>query len=61
VYQNREADIELKRKLADQANWLTNNEKQNLDAEVDRQNQAFSEKQLADALTRKNHQTDILR
>jgi hypothetical protein len=61
VYQNREADIELKRKLADQANWLTNNEKQNLDAEVDRQNQAFSDKQMADALSRKNHQTDILR
>jgi hypothetical protein len=36
VYQNREADIELKRKLADEAKWLTKNEGDNLSAEVQR-------------------------
>jgi hypothetical protein len=34
VYQNREADIELKRKLGDEARWLTKNEGDNLSNEV---------------------------
>ena len=53
VYQNREADIELKKKLKDESTWLVGNEKANLDMEVERQNQAFTEKTMADALTRK--------
>lgn len=36
VYQNREADIELKKKLKDEEKWLIQNEKANLDAEVER-------------------------
>jgi len=61
VYQNREADIELKKKLKDESKWLVQNEKGNLDAEVERQNEAFATKTMADAMTRKQHQTDILR
>ena len=61
MYQNREADIELKRKLKDERNWLVSNEKANLEAEVERQNEAFATKTMADAMTRKKHQTDILR
>ena len=61
VYQNREADIELKKKLKAEAEWLVQNEKANLDEEVDRQNTAFAQKTMADAMTHKKHQTDILR
>jgi hypothetical protein len=61
VYQSREADVELKRELHAQKGWLTQNDKMNLEAEVQRQNLAFETKQLADALARKNHQTDVLR
>lgn len=36
VYQNREADIELKKKLKDEATWLQKNDKSMIDAEVTR-------------------------
>jgi len=36
VYQNREADIELKKKMKDEATWLMNNDKSMIDAEVTR-------------------------
>lgn len=61
VYQNREADIELKKKLKDEALWLKNHEKGIIDAEVDRQNNAFAAKTMAVAAEKKAHQTDILR
>ena len=32
-----------------------------METEVDRQNNAFAQKTMADAMTRKKHQTDILR
>jgi hypothetical protein len=36
VYQNREADIELKKKMKDEAIWLQQNDKSCIDAEVTR-------------------------
>ena len=61
VYANREADVLLKQKLKGEANWLKNYEKQQIDDEVEKQNRAFEEKAINDALGRKAHQTDILR
>ena len=61
VYQNREQDILLKQTMKREADWLKANEKQQIDAEVDRQNRAHEEKALNDAYARKTHQTDVLR
>ncbi len=44
-----------------EADWLKNYEKQQIDEDVDRQNRAFEDKAMNDALSRKTHQTDILR
>ena len=44
-----------------EAEWLKNYEKQQIDEDVDRQNRAFEDKAMNDALSRKTHQTDILR
>lgn len=38
VYNNREADIELRKKLKDEADWYKQYEKQNIEGEVQRQN-----------------------
>ena len=61
VYANREADIMLKRNIKDEAKWLINHEKDQIDGEIARQNAAHEEKQANAALARKAHQTDILR
>jgi len=61
VYANRNAEVELHKKLSDEANWMKNYEKQNIESEVARQTAAFEEKQLKDQLSKKTHQTDILR
>ena len=61
VYANREADVLLKQKLKQEADWLKNYEKQQIDNDIDRQNRAFEQKAINDALSRKTHQTDILR
>lgn len=41
--------------------WLRNNEKQHIEDEINRQNTAYAEKTVSDAMTKKAHQTDILR
>jgi len=61
VYANRNAEVELHQRKKEESEWLKKYEGDNLKREVDRQNQAFEDKQLGDALTRKTHQTDILR
>ena len=47
--------------MKQEAEWLKNYEKQTIDNDVDRQNRAFEQKSMNDALARKTHQTDILR
>ena len=61
VYANREADVLLKQKLKQEGDWLKNYEKEQIDNDIDRQNRAFEQKAINDALSRKTHQTDILR
>ncbi len=51
----------MKKKLKDEALWLKNHYKGEIDAEVDRQNQAFAAKAVQVAADKKAHQTDILR
>lgn len=53
VYQNRAQHIELKKKLGDEQKWLVDNEKQVIDAEIERQNREHEEKMLKDAVYRK--------
>lgn len=61
VYQNREQDILLKQTLKKEADWLKQHEKQQIDAEVDRQTKLHEDRALKEALDRKSHQTDVLR
>lgn len=61
VYQNREADIELKKKQKQEAEWFKQYEKNNIESEVERQNAVYEQRKLEDALMKKTHQTDILR
>lgn len=41
--------------------WLRNNDKQQIDAEIDRQNRMHEEHALKQAIDKKTHQTDVLR
>ncbi len=43
VYANREQDIELKKKLKTEAEWMKQYERQNMEQEVERQNKAYEE------------------
>ena len=61
VYANREADIMLKQAKKKENDWLQQNDKNIIEAEVLRQNQLFEEKQIKAAIDRKTHQTDILK
>lgn len=61
MYQNREQDILLKQTLKREADWLKNHEKQQIDSEIERQNQAHEQRALKEAIDRKTHQTDVLR
>lgn len=61
VYANRENDVLLKQKLKGEADWLKNYEKQQIEADIEKQNRAFEEKAMTDALQKKTHQTDVLR
>lgn len=44
VYDSRAQNIELKKKLKDEGNWLVSNDKQVIDAEIERQNREYEEK-----------------
>lgn len=61
VYMNRAQNIELKKHLKSEQEWLLQNEKQLIDAEIERQNREHEEKMLKDAAYRKQHQGDVLR
>jgi hypothetical protein len=43
VYANREQDIELKKKLKTEGEWMKQYERQNMEQEVERQNKAYEE------------------
>lgn len=55
VYDARLQTIELKKKLKEEDNWLVNNDKRIIDAELERQNKLAEEKAAREALTRKNY------
>ena len=61
VYANREQDIELKKKLKNEAEWMKQYERQNMEAEVERQNKAYEEQMIKTSMMKKMHQTDVLR
>lgn len=61
VYKTREQDIELKKKLKGEAEWMKQYERQNMESEVERQNRAFEEQMVKTSMQKKAHQTDILR
>lgn len=44
VYDSRAQNIELKKKLKEEGNWLVSNDKQVIDAEIERQNREYEEK-----------------
>ena len=50
-----------KKKLGDEQKWLVENEKQMIDAEIERQNREHEERMLKDAVYRKKHQGDVLK
>ena len=43
VYANREQDIELKKKLKTEGEWMKQYVRQNMEQEVERQNKAYEE------------------
>ena len=53
--------MELKKKYKDEEQWLVSNEKQLIDAELERLNRLAEEKATKEALVRKNYQGDILK
>ena len=55
VYQNREQDILLKQTMKKEADWLKQNDKRQIDAEVERQNKAYEERALKEAFDKKTH------
>jgi hypothetical protein len=61
VYANREQDIELKKKLKGEQHWMKQYERENMEAEVDRQNKAYEEQMIKTSMMKKMHQTDVLR
>lgn len=61
VYQNREQDILLKQTMKKETEWLRQNDKQQIDNEIDRQNRMHEEHALKQAIDKKTHQTDVLR
>ncbi len=61
VYDARLQTVELKKKLKDEDNWLLNNEKSVIDAEIERQTRLAEEKKAKEALNRKTYQGDILK
>ncbi len=61
VYDARLQTVELKKKIKDEDKWLVSNEKQLIDAELERQNKLAEEKAAREALVRKNYQGDILK
>ena len=61
VYDARLQTVELKKKIKDENNWLVNNEKQLIDADVERQNRLAEEKAAKEALARKTYQVDVLK
>lgn len=60
VYDNRLQNVEMKKKIKDENDWLLNNEKEMIDREIERQNREHEERMMKDALYRKKHQGDIL-
>lgn len=61
VYANREQDVELKKKLKNEADWMKQYERHNMEAEVERQNRAYEEQMIKTSMMKKMHQTDVLR
>lgn len=61
VYSNREQDVELKKKLAKEQDWMKNYERGNMESEVERQNKAYEEQMIKTSMMKKMHQTDVLR
>ena len=55
VYANREQDIELKKKLKNEAEWMKKYELQNMESEVDRQNKAYEEQMIKTSMMKKMH------
>lgn len=60
VYDNRLQNVEMKKKVKDENEWLLQNEKEMIEREIERQNREHEEKMLKDAIYRKKHQGDIL-
>lgn len=61
VYASREQDVMLKQTAKGEATWMKTYERQNMEEEVERQNRAYDEQMQKTALSKKAHQTDILR
>ena len=55
VYANREQDIELKKKLKGEQEWMKQFERQNMEAEVERQNKAYEEQMIKTSMMKKMH------
>lgn len=55
VYANREQDIELKKKLKSEQEWMKQFERQNMEAEVERQNKAYEEQMVKTSMMKKMH------
>lgn len=55
VYANREQDIELKKKLKTEQEWMKQYERNNMESEVDRQNKAYEEQMVKTSMMKKMH------
>jgi len=55
VYSNREQDIELKKKLKNEGEWMKQFERQNMESEVERQNNAYEDQMVKTSMMKKMH------
>jgi hypothetical protein len=55
VYANREQDIELKKKLKEEQQWMKQYERNNMEAEVERQNKAYEDQMVKTSMMKKMH------
>ena len=61
VYEDRAKTIGAKKMMQDEENWRLQYEKQIIDEEIARTQSNAEEKKMRETITKKNHQTDILK
>ena len=61
VYEDRAKTIGAKHLMSEEEKWRLNHEKQVIESEITRMELENEDKHMRSTLTKKNHQTDILK